>query len=171
MKNIFIKIAYIFLSLTFSLSFVSCDEGGDPDPGATTTVKMAGDWWVIGLLPDGVTPAYGGDYVQFTTYNTAANDNTFWLDDNDNFFEIKAKATANLNNLTFESDPNTKEYYTDGTVTVTNGVITKNSYTTTSNTVVDEISFDAEFDWDPGTVYKFKGHRRTGFLEDENPNY
>lgn len=51
------------------------------------------------------------------------------------------------------------------------GMITRETYTTASNTVVDEISFDAEFSWDPGTVYKFIGHWRTGFLEDENPHY
>lgn len=33
------------------------------------------------------------------------------------------------------------------------------------------ISFEAEFSWDPGIVYKFVGHKRTGFLEDENPHY
>ncbi|WP_166962967.1 lipid-binding protein [Yeosuana marina] len=169
MKNI--NIIKVFILLCTVSLFVSCDEGGDPDPGGTNVEAIAGDWWVIALEPDGVTPAYGGDYVQFSTYNTAANDNGFWLDDNDNWMEIKAKASLNADGMTFSSEPNTLELYTDETVTVTNGMITKNSYTTTSNTTVDEISFEAEFSWDPGTVYKFVGHKRTGFLEDENPNY
>lgn len=169
MKNINIIKVFILL-FTVSL-FVSCDEGGDPNPGGTNVEAIAGDWWVIALKPDGVTPAYGGDYVQFSTYNTAANDNGFWLDDNDNWMEIKAKASLNADGMTFSSEPNTPELYTDETVTVTNGMITKKSYTTISNTVVDEISFEAEFSWDPGTVYKFVGHKRTGFLEDENPHY
>ncbi|WP_339916782.1 lipid-binding protein [Yeosuana marina] len=169
MKNI--NIIKVFILLCTVSLFVSCDEGGDPDPGGTNVEAIAGDWWVIALEPDGVTPAYGGDYVQFSTYNTAANDNGFWLDDNDNWMEIKAKASLNVDGMTFSSEPNTPELYTDETVTVTNGMITKNSYTTTSNTTVDEISFEAEFSWDPGTVYKFVGHKRTGFLEDENPNY
>jgi hypothetical protein len=169
MKNLNILKAVILL-FTVSL-FVGCDEGGEPDPGGTTLEAISGDWWVIALEPDGETPAYGGDYVQFSTYNTAANDLTFWLDDHDNWMEIKAKATVNLQSMTFSSEVNTPELYTDGTVTVTNGMFTKNSYTTASNTVVDEITFEAEFDWDPGTVYIFKGHKRTGFLEDENPHF
>ncbi|WP_428741670.1 lipid-binding protein [Tenacibaculum sp.] len=169
MKNINI-IKTLILLIAVSL-FISCDEGGDPVPGGTNVEAIAGDWWVVALEPDGITPAYGGDYVQFSTYNTAANDNTFWLDDNNIWMQIKSKATVNLSSLTFESEPNTQELYTDETVTVTNGVFTKGTYTTESNTVVDEISFDAEFSWDPGAVYKFKGHKRTGFLEDENPHY
>jgi hypothetical protein len=169
MKNIYIIKTVLFL-FTVSL-FVSCDEGGDPDPGGTNVEAIAGDWWVVALNPDGQSTAFGGDYVQFSTYNTAANDDTFWLDDHNNWMQIKSKATANLNVLTFVSEVNTPELYTDETVTVTNGVFTRGTFTTASNTKVDEISFDAEFSWDPGTVYKFKGHFRTGFLEDENPHY
>ena len=158
------------LIIVFSV-FTSCDEGGDPDPGATSVVELAGDWWVIALEDDGETPAYGGDYVEFTTYNTAADDGTMWIDDNDNWMEIKTRVSTNVTALTFSGEPNSPELYTDGTVTVTNGKITKGTYTTTSNTLVDEIYFEAEFDWDPGYVYKFKGHKRTGFLEDEDPLY
>ncbi len=42
---------------------------------------------------------------------------------------------------------------------------------TLSGMQVDEIYFEAEFDWDPGINYIFKGHKRTGFAEDENPHY
>lgn len=159
----------IFFVLTLSL-FVSCDEGGEPDAGGTNVQDIAGDWWAIALWDDG-TPAYGGDFVQFSTYNTAANDNTFWLDDHDNWLELKAKVTLNADRLTFQSEPNTPELYTDETVTITNGRITRGTYTTHSNTKVDQIFFDAEFSWDPGTIYSYEGHWRTGFLEDENPHF
>lgn len=171
MNNTKYKIIFgALLIIVFSV-FISCDEGGDPDPGATSVVELAGDWWVIALESDGETPAYGGDYVQFTTYNTAADDGTMWIDDNNLWIQIKTKVSTNTSALTFSGDPNSPELYTQGTVTVTNGKISKATYTTPSNTVVDEIYFEAEFDWDPGTIYKFKGHKRTGFLEDENPNY
>lgn len=117
MKNI--NIIKVFILLFTVNLFVSCDEGGDPDPGRTNVEAIAGDWWVIALEPDGITPAFGGDYVQFSTYNTAANDNTFWLDDHNNWMQIKSKASVDLNSLTFESEPNTPELYTDETVSVT----------------------------------------------------
>ncbi|SFS69838.1 lipid-binding protein [Lutibacter maritimus] len=173
MKNIKSNVVNLFMTLLLITTFTSCDEvgDGDLDAGSTSVVEFAGDWWVIALESDGITPAYGGNYVQFTTYNTAADDGTMWIDDNNIFFQIKTRVSTNTSNLTFSGDVNSSELYTEGTVTVSNGKVTKGSYTTSSNTVVDEIYFEAEFDWDPGTIYKFKGHKRTGFLEDENPNY
>ncbi|MBL4724279.1 MAG: hypothetical protein JKY73_02595 [Lutibacter sp.] len=157
------------LILVFSI-FTSCDEGGEPDPGATSIVEMAGDWWVIALEPDGVTPAFGGDYVRLSTYNTAADEGGMWVDDHGNWMEIKTKVIANVSNLSFTGDDGI-EHITGGTVVLVNGSIMKETYTTESNTLVDEIYFEAEFDWFPGTVFIFKGHKRTGFLEDENPHY
>jgi hypothetical protein len=159
------------LLLMVFVTFTSCDEVEDADIGGTSVEQMSGDWWVIALEDDGESPAYNGDYVQFTTYNTAANDGGLWLDDHGNWMEIKSKVSANVSSLTFAGEPNSPELYTEGTVTVSNGLITKASYETASKTMVDEIYFEAEFDWDPGYTYKFKGHKRTGFPEDENPHY
>ncbi|OBQ56022.1 hypothetical protein JJL45_05605 [Tamlana sp. s12] len=159
------------LILMVSLSFTSCDEVEDVNVGGSSVEKMSGDWWVIALEPDGVTPAYGGDYVQFSTYNTAANNDMMWVDDHGHWMEIKTQVETDLDAMTFEGEPNSDELITGGTVSVTNGVITKATYETSSNTMVDEITFEAEFDWAPGTVFKFKGHKRTGFAEDENPHY
>lgn len=169
MKKINIYRAVLVL-FTVSL-FVSCDEGGDPDPGGTNVQDIAGDWWAVALNPGGETTAFGGDYVQFSTYNTAANDNTFWVDDHDNWMQLKAKVTLNEDRLTFQSEPNTPELYADETVTITNGLITRDAFTTESNTLVDQITFNAEFSWDPGTIYEYVGHFRTGFLEDETPHF
>lgn len=169
MKNTYIYKAVLLL-FTVSL-FISCDEGGDPDPGGTSVKAISGDWWAVALNPDGVGTAYGGDFVQFSTFNTSANDNTFWVDDHGNWMELKAKVTLNADGLTFQSEPDTEELYGPATVTITNGRIVRGGYTTASNTEVDQIFFDAEFSWDPGLVYKYEGHWRTGFLEDENPHY
>ena len=39
------NIVYLFLVLSISL-FTSCDEGGNPNPGGTTTKDFAGDWFI-----------------------------------------------------------------------------------------------------------------------------
>lgn len=166
------KISSIILIIAVACSSIACETENDtPDSSGLVLQEAIGGWWVIALEPDGATPAYGGDYVKFNTYNSSANDNTLWLDDNGEWMEIKAKATMNISNLIFSSDPEVEELYSGGTVTITNGQITKNSFTTASNTLVDEIYFEAEFDWDPGTAYIFKGHKNTGKVEDLNPHF
>lgn len=149
----------------------SCDEVGDLDVGGTNVEAMSGDWWIIALEPDGVTPAYGGDYEQFSTYNTAANDNGLWINDYGHWMEIQTRVVVNLSDLTFVGIADSPEEITGATVSVSNGQITTEAYVTESNTSVDAIEFEAEFSWDPGVVYKFMGHKRTGFAEDENPHY
>ena len=133
--------------------------------------NMAGDWWVIALEPDGVTPAFGGDYVMVTTTNTAADDGvTMLIDDHQNYFEFRTKIDINSSDRTFTGNDNVELYY-DGEIVLGNGSMTSNTYTTTTGTAVDEIYFEAEFDWFAGVTFIFKGHKRTGFLEDENPHY
>lgn len=164
-KNNLIK---VLLSIFIVTSIIACDETGDINPGSTTTGKFAGDWHIIGFEPDGVTPAFGGGYNLYTTYNASSNDENFWIDDHDAFFEIKTKVQAqDFSILTFAGLPDSEELYTGGTVTVTNGKILKDAAESFGGHTVDSIYFEAEFDWDPGTVYKFSGHKRTGFLEDE----
>ena len=81
--NILKKISYLFLSFALITTFTSCEgEESVPDASDLVLQEVLGGWWVIALEPDGATPAYGGDYVKFNTYNSAANDLTFWLDDN-----------------------------------------------------------------------------------------
>jgi len=166
MKKIKFNIALILLSIFTVTSFTSCDEGGNPDAGGTFTQDMAGDWHIVGFEPDGVTPAFGGDYYLWSTYNAASNDENFWIDDHNTFFQLKGKAQAEVSSLTFSSETTT-ELYTGGTVRVQNGKILKGAATSFGGHAVDSIYFEAEFDWDPGTVYIFGGHKRTGFLEDE----
>jgi len=159
----------MLILILIAVSLSSCDEGGDPDASGTTTQEFAGDWFVIGYEPDGVTPAFNQGYHVFSTYNAASNDENFWIDDHGSFFEIKTKVQAEFDNYTFTGPTDAEELITGGTVTVSNGKIIKlGGEASASKTVVDSIYFEAEFDWDLGIVYKFGGHRRTGFLEDEH---
>lgn len=162
MKNQQIK-TLLFIAMSFTL-LTSCDEGGDPKAGGTTTEKFAGDWHIIVLDSDGVPLT---NYGLFTTYNAASNDENFWIDDDDKTFELKTKVQVNdFNNLTF-SATNSEELYLGDNVNITNGKILKNAAHSFAGHVVDSIYFEVEYVDDPGTIYKLAGHKRTGFLEDE----
>lgn len=54
------------------------------------------------------------------------------------------------------------------TVKVLGGSIEKNTVETASKAVTDAINIELEFGDDEGTIYRYKGYRRTGFLEDEH---
>jgi hypothetical protein len=160
-KNNIIKVLFSILILT---SFSSCDEGGDPNPGGTTTEKFAGDWYINLTDSDGHAVA---DHALHSTYNTAANDNTMWIDDHENGYVIKCKITMDLATGTFTAvaQPNTID---SGTVTITDGKIEKGAGLSKAGHVVDKISFKAHFSYDPaGYNILYEGHKRTGFKEDE----
>ena len=131
------------LMLVFT-TFTSCDEVGDIEIGGTNLESMSGDWWVIALNPDD-TPAFGGDYEHFSTYNTAANDTGLWIDDFGNWFEIKTKVTANVDNMTFSGEVEAENLYPEW-ITITNGRIVEGAYEAESGTMVDSIYFEAEVD-------------------------
>ena len=119
MKNI--NIIKIFLCLTLALGFTSCDEGGDPDPGATAVVEMAGDW-TVDVSRNGALQTN----IHISTYNTAANVPTeMWLDDQNNYYGLKTKVNVDLATMTFSSTDSDELYY-GVTVTVSDGIITKN---------------------------------------------
>jgi hypothetical protein len=165
MKRLKSNIALLFVGLIATASLYSCDEGGDPDPGGTTTEKYAGDWHIQAFTPEGDLE---GGYVLYSTYNASSNDANFWIDDHDTYFELKSKVQAtDFKNLNFSGPADSEELYTGGTVHVTNGKIMPKAATSFGGHVVDSIYFEAEFDWAPGVVYRFGGHKRTGFLEDE----
>lgn len=162
MKNI-VKTLTLLLAVNL---FVSCDEGGDPDPGATRVVSMSGDWFVQTFV-DGEMII---DYTRITTYNTAADDGTeIWVDDNQNIWAFKVKSPVNVSTMTFSGS--TLDSDVDGyviTVNITNGTIVKDGGTTSAGNISDSISFEAEFSDDLGTIYAFVGYKRTGLLEDEH---
>lgn len=160
LKNNILK---ALLGLLIFASFTSCDEGGNPDAGGTTTEAYAGDWFIT------ITDASGTvqvDHALHSTYNTAANDNTMWIDDAKHGWYLKAKITVDLANGTFTANaqPNVID---SGTVTITEGKFEKGAGLSKSGKAVDKISFKATFSYDPTTVLTFTGVKRTGFLEDE----
>ncbi|HSD06446.1 lipid-binding protein [Flavobacterium sp.] len=179
LKNNIIK---ILIGILISVSFASCDAGGDPEAGGTTTENFAGDWWINVNVKSGATVV--NKSIKFSTYNTSANDNTMFIDDNglsqtstvpvNPISEVlKSKFTINLTDGTFSSDPNTPNLRkastasTYGTVTITNGKIEKMAGTSKGGHTVDKISFTVEFSNQPGVKYNYTGTKRTGFKEDE----
>ena len=161
LKNNIIKILFgVFIFSALS----SCDEGGNPDPGKTTTGQFAGDWFIT------LTDSDGGsivDHALHYTYNTAANDNTLWIDDQKHGYYIKCKVTVNTANGTFSATDS--ENAIDGSkVTITDGKFEKGAGLSKAGHKVDKISFRAHFDYDKeGYDILYEGHKRTGFLEDE----
>jgi hypothetical protein len=161
LKNNFIK---VFFGLLIVTSIVSCDKGGDPNPGGTTTGKFAGEWYISLTDTDGASLV---EHALHSTYNASANDNTMWIDDYENGYYIKCKITVDTANGTFTATDS--ENLLDGSlVTITDGKIEKGAATSKGGHVVDKISFRAHFDYDvDGYDILYEGHKRTGFLEDE----
>lgn len=163
MKKNKIKLIALLLSV-FSLTIMSsCDEGGNPDAGGTKVEKYAGDWWIALSDPDGEIVGH----VLHSTYNTAANDNTMWIDDHSNGYWIKAKVNVNLEDGTF-SATDAENIGDSGTVTITDGKIIKDGGHSRAGHVVDSIYFKAHYSYDDdGYDIIYTGHKRTGFSEDE----
>ncbi|HEY1196002.1 lipid-binding protein [Flavobacterium sp.] len=168
MKNFKNNIIKILCGILISLSFASCDAGGDPEPGGTTTQDFAGDWF-INVKVEGVSK-----FIRFSTYNTSANDNTMFIDDNGlsqtkpTSQLLKAKYSINMKDGSFISDVNTANLrQTSKTVTITNGKIEKMGGTSRGGHTVDRISFTVEYSNEPGVKYDYVGTKRTGFKEDE----
>lgn len=172
MKKIHSNIGYAFAALMLSAVAISCDEGGEPDAGGTSMEAYAGDWFV-NVTDDGGNAA--AEHAIFSTYNTAANDNTMWIDDHTNGWWLKGKVTVS-NDGTFASEgaiPNiieTPDGSDPGIVTITEGKIIKNGGRSKGGHVVDSIYFRAFYDYE-GEDFDIElihaGHKRTGFLEDE----
>lgn len=160
---------YSIVCFLLALTFTSCDEGGDPDPGMTNTGQFAGDWFISIYDSDG-NELVG--HALHATYNTSANDNTMWIDDNPyhaatpNGWYLKSKYTIDSNgDFSGVSQPNLNDPGT--TVIITDGKIEKNAATSLGGHTVDKISFKAVFSYAPTDVLTFVGHKRTGFIEDE----
>ena len=165
LKNNIIKVlAGVFIFA----SFASCDEGGDPDPGMTTTGAFAGEWFITLTDSDGATLV---EHALHSTYNTSANDNTMWMDDHENGYYIKAKYSINTaNGQFFATDATNIDDGGDGTstVTITEGKITKFGAISKGGHPVDKIHFRVHYSYDaPGYDIIYDGHKRSGFLEDE----
>jgi len=164
MKNIY---TYLLLFICIG-AFTSCEEDGYEDFNVpqSSVSQLSADWWVIPYDPAG-DPAFGASFHTLTTSNTAADNGDMQIDDHGNWMEIKTVVATNSAELSFTGAANAPEMITGGTVTVSNGSITKGTGTSLSGRVTDSIVFEAEFDWNPGVIYTYRGHKKTGFLEDE----
>ncbi|NQX81785.1 MAG: hypothetical protein HRT66_07300 [Flavobacteriaceae bacterium] len=174
------NIKNILLIAFLMFSVMSCDEGGDLDPGGTVVEAYAGDWFVTtyGANADGtinMDDVKVGPTLHFT-YNTAADDNTMWIDDHKEAWWIKSKLTVDLATGELKSVVEEKEgvVYEEGQVEnlidgskviITEGKIVKDGGESKGGHVVDAISMKIVFDY--GDVIFLVGHKRTGFLEDE----
>lgn len=166
-----LKINFILI-LAMAALVTSCEADGyaDYDPGQTKTQELSGEWFVSVYDLEGNRLT---DYFLLTTYNTAENDNTIWVDDHEVMFPLKVKAEASLEDLTFSTEAAQNLYVEDstgvGTATITNGIIIPDGgHATGSDNVVDSLAFEVQLSHDPDSPYLVAGHERTGFDEDEH---
>ena len=164
------KIFSVFILSIFLLT--SCKKEL-PDVENTATVSLANEWWCQ-LKFDG-DDVYGGYFSKIYTYNTAANTNEIWIDDDlestisgNYLWDFKVKATADLNNLTFSANQAVSAVpgY-DIKVNITDGKVLPGLGHSKSGNVTDSIYMKVEFEDDPGNIYTIEGHARTRFVEDE----
>ncbi len=165
------------LSILLITVFTSCDKGGEPEIGGTSTKVYSGDWFIKATNQLGVEVS---GYHLYLTYNTADNNNTMWIDDwatrtlpgtaagTPSGYYLRTKLTIDLNSGTFSAGSQVNLNNSPNTVIITNGSIVKGAGLSKAGHQVDKITFTGVFSDDPaGTVITFEGHKRTGFLEDE----
>ncbi|QLC67406.1 hypothetical protein LPB248_14180 [Flavobacterium sp. LPB0248] len=164
MKKLKLNITRVLVAMLVLTSFVACDEVGDTDPGGTSVESMAGDWYITLTDSEGHVVV---EHALHSTYNTAANDNTMWIDDAKKGYWIKCKVNVDPKTGTFSAT--TSDNLLDGSkVTITEGKIEKGAGVSKGGHKVDKISFRAHFDYDKaGYDILYEGHKRTGFYEDE----
>jgi hypothetical protein len=174
MKKILLYTAILISGLFF---ITSCEK---EEIGGTSTVAMAGEWYVTGIAVDadgnvvyGDDDLFGLGHFHLDTYNTADNNSTeMWIDDNENFWEFKAKISVDLNTMTFQAAEAQNEYY-DMQVTVSEGKIIPGAATTPSGMPADSIVFLVNFSDDTYpedfgfASYRIAGYRYTGFSLDD----
>lgn len=149
----------------------SCDD--DTDPGGTTVMKMAGDWWVTVDFIDesGINHGdlYNIGHIQMYTYNTAVNKATeMWIEDGAHFWDYKLKVDVQYENRTFSTAGFVENQAYESKVSIIEGKIMEGVATTPSGMPADSIVYFIQFDDDdPGITYKISGFRRTGFPADD----
>ena len=165
------RIIFIIVIIAATAMLNACQK--TKDAGATSAVKIANEWWVT-LDSVGIPDVYGIGHIKISTYNTSANDNSIYVDDDKNGYGFKIKATADYTNLSFSSIPlAANEYFIQGsnsfpeTVNLTEGKIFSKAGHSKSGNIADSIHMKLEFSDDPGFVYEMNGVARTRFAEDD----
>jgi len=157
------KTAIMIIALAGMVLINSCQKV--KPAGATVAVKMANEWWVT-LDLNGVQDVYGIGHFRIATYNTSANDDSIWVDDYGNGWNVKFKAAADFTNLTFNANNAQNQYY-NITVNQTDGKVLPKAGHSKSGIVCDSIHMKVEFSDDPGDVYEMNGVERTKFPQDD----
>jgi hypothetical protein len=160
---------YIGYTLLFCLAIanMACQE--DPAPGGTVAEKVAGEWYVKFYADDGSgnLELLDAGYYLAMTFNTAANNDSIWVNQLDVLgFQVKAAFKKSDNTFDVVGGTNLED---DNEVTIADGKVLIGKGRSTSGVKTDSIHFVASFS-DDGFVdeYVVAGHRRTGFLEDEH---
>lgn len=169
MKNIKLNIKLILCGIFAVGTLVSCDDerGYDEyDAGGTPSQKLNGEWYI-----DVIDEATGTVYVQHAYHKMYDDNGVLMISDRigDEAFSgwwLETALDYDTQNLTFSASE--AENTSDGSiVNITEGKILKGAAHSISGAVTDSIFFKGEFDYDPGTIIIFAGHRKTGFEEDE----
>lgn len=138
---------------------------------------LAGEWYVTVDAVDANGDLFEEDFfgmgnILIATYNTASNSsNELWVDDCEEFWEFKVKASADINAGTFTATSADNQYY-DSKVTL-DGKILPKAATTPSGMPADSIYIYVSFNDDPYpetygySHYKMTGYRYTGLAEDD----
>jgi len=161
MKKFFLIIGVVLIA------FTSCEKD-KPDTGGTNMEAFANEWWVQLYDPAGALVYPDTYHGHIATYNTAANNNEFWIDDQAEIWDFKVKAQGNLSDMSFNAlqAQSVVEGY-EIIVNITNGKILRDAGRSRTGVVTDSIYMDIEFEDDPGVVYSIRGHARTRFAEDD----
>lgn len=168
MKNRKLNILKLLFSIFAIVSMVSCDDErgyADYDAGGTPSEKLNGEWYI-----DVMDEASGTVYVQHAYHKMYDNNGKLMISDrvgtSFSGWWLESELDYDTENLTFSA--NQAENMADGSiVNITEGKILKGAAHSISGAVTDSIYFKGEFDYDPGTIIIFAGHRKTGFEEDE----
>jgi hypothetical protein len=135
------------------------------DPGGPTAKALANEWWIT-VTVDG-TDVLGG-HVAFTTYNSAPDQDSIWVDDLTNFWTFKCKAKADYKALTFATTGAENDYTAGTNVTLSNGKILPNAGHSKTGNIADSIYVEAKFSDDPDNLtYVISGTARTFRAEDD----
>lgn len=154
------KVLYL-ATMLLCMAFTSCQK---EDIGGTATESLAGDWYLVASVNG--NPIWGPFHL--LTYNTSANNpNEIWVDDQENFYTFKVKATGDINSLTFSAASAQNQNGDEITVNITNGKIVKNGGVQKNGSPADLLMMDIEFSDDPGTIYHLEGVRYSGLEEND----
>lgn len=166
-SKLFQKTGLLLLTSILSLSFISCEQiESEALESDIVAADMHGSWYVE-FLSEG-EDIFGLEYQLINTYNTSENDgSSMWIDDKSHTWDFKVNCPINASSKTFSGEAlysNVDGYEVD--VTITNGKISEGGTTSLGGYTADQISFDAEFSDDAGTVYQVIGYRHAGYIED-----